>query len=99
MAVVRHVVFFKFKPETETADRVEFAGMLRQLQQDIDIIRSLEVGQNFTESPRAMDLILIVDFDNQHDLAVYDQHPKHQPVKQKGAQLCSETRVVDYVIV
>lgn len=97
--MVRHVVFFKFKPEVEKAERVEFAAKLRQLQQDIDVIRSLEVGQNFTESPRAMDIILIVDLDTQHDLTVYDQHPQHQPVKQAAAQLCTESRVVDYVTV
>lgn len=97
--MVRHVVFFKFKPEVEKQARVEFAGMLRQLQQDIDVIKSLEVGQNFTESARAMDIILIVDVGTQQDLAVYDQHPLHQPVKQTAAQLCSESRVVDYVVV
>ena len=96
--MVRHVVFFKFKPEVEKQARFDFSARLRQLQQDIDVIRALEVGQNFTESPRAMDLILTVDVDNQHDLAIYDQHPLHQPVKQMAAQLCSETRVVDYVI-
>ena len=97
--MVRHVVFFKFKPEVDKQARVEFMGRLRQLQQDIDVIRRLEVGQNFTESPRAMDVILTVDVETQHDLAVYDQHPLHQPVKQAAAQLCSESRVVDYVVV
>jgi hypothetical protein len=93
------VVFFKFKPEVDKQARAEFAASLRQLQQDIDVVRALEVGQNFTESARAMDLILIVDVDNQRDLATYDQHPLHQPVKQMAAQLCSESRVVDYVTV
>lgn len=96
--MVRHIVFFKFKPEADKQARIDFMGKLRQLQQDIDVIRSLQVGQNFTESGRAMDVALIVDVDNQHDLAVYDQHPLHQPVKQAASQICSETRVVDFVV-
>ena len=96
--MIRHVVFFKFKPEVDKQARLGFATRLHQLKQDIDQIRALEVGQNFTESPRAMDLILMVDVDTPEDLSIYDQHPLHQPVKQMAAQLCSETRVVDYVV-
>jgi hypothetical protein len=31
-------------------------------------------------------------------LQVYADHPKHQPVKQLAAELCSGTYVVDYVL-
>jgi hypothetical protein len=96
--MIRHVVMFKFKPEVDKTARVDFAQKLSQLAQDIEVVRALEIGQNFAVSPRASDLVLIVDVDNEEALRVYGDHPKHQPVKQLSAQLCSESHVVDYVI-
>ena len=96
--MIRHVVMFKFKPEVDKQARVDFAQKLSQLALDIDVIRALEIGQNFALSPRASDIVLIVDVDDEEALRVYDDHPKHLPVKQLSTQLCSESRVVDYVL-
>ncbi|MFO7322701.1 MAG: Dabb family protein [Chloroflexota bacterium] len=96
--MVRHVVMFKFKPEVDTQSRVDFVRSLQRLAEDIDVIRALEIGQNFTQSPRAADIVLIVDLDDEKALAEYSDHPDHIPVKDMAAHLCSESRVVDYVI-
>jgi hypothetical protein len=96
--MVRHVVMFKFKPETEMEHRMAFVQRLLRLTDEVEVIRALEVGQNITETPRASDLVLIVDLDDEEALKIYGDHPNHQPVKQMIAEICSETRVVDYVI-
>lgn len=96
--MVRHVVMFRFKPEVDTASRVDFLRGLRQLAQDIEVIRALEIGENFTPSPRAADLVLMVDVDDEKALAEYAGHPDHIPVRNMIAQLCSESWIVDYVI-
>lgn len=96
--MIRHVVMFKFKPEVDTAQRIDFVGQLNRLIDEIEVIRRLEIGQNITQSPRASDIVLMVDVDDEEALAVYADHPKHLPVKQLAAQLCSESRVVDYAV-
>lgn len=96
--MVRHVVLFKFKPEVDNAARTEFIDMLKQLAVDIEQVRSLEVGENFTESPRAFDVCLIVDVDDEAALKAYAQHPDHQPVLQRVGEIMSGSHVVDYAI-
>lgn len=96
--MIRHVVMFKFKPEVKTEARMEFTDRLLRLKDEVEVIRALEVGQNLVASPRACDIVLMVDVDDEAALNIYGDHPNHVPVKQLAAELCSETRVVDYAI-
>lgn len=96
--MVRHVVMFKFKDETPVEQRTAFINSIYQLATDIDVIRALEIGQNFADSPRAFDFVLMVDFDDEDGLHIYAEHPKHQPVIEMAGQVCSATHVVDYEI-
>ncbi len=96
--MIRHVVMFKFKPEVDTKTRFEFVQRLRKLVDDVEVVRTLEIGQNFTQTPRSSDLVLMVDLDDEDALAAYADHPMHQPVKKMLSEICSETRVVDYVL-
>lgn len=95
--MIRHVVFFKFKPEIEKKTRQEFTAMLHRLLDDVEVVKRVEVGKNFTDSPRACDLVLIVDVDNETALQIYADHPKHKPVKEKAAAICEASYVVDYL--
>jgi hypothetical protein len=96
--MIRHVVMFKFKPDTDQQNRDSFVQMLNRLPQDIEVGRGLELGQNFANSPRAMDIVITVDFDDHEALGIYAQHPKHLPVIEHMKQICSESRVVDYEV-
>ena len=96
--MIRHVVMFKFKPDVSKHDRQKLVDMLHRLQEDVEVVRKLQVGKNFTDSPRACDLVLIVDVDNETALQVYSDHPDHQPVKQRVGEICEASYVVDYLI-
>jgi hypothetical protein len=96
--MIRHVVMFTFNPEVDAQIRMEFVELLLKLRDEIDFIRALEIGQNVTQSPRAADLVLMVDVDDEAALAEYADHLGHQPVKQMAAAVCRESRVVDYVL-
>jgi hypothetical protein len=93
--MIRHVVFFKFKPEIDQAARSDFVDRLRSLK-SIEVVQSIGVGVNFADSPRAFDVALIVDVADRQALAVYADHPQHVPVKQLAVQLCSALPLVDY---
>ena len=96
--MIRHVVLFKFKPVVSDIDRDAFKSMLHQLQTDIPLVKQLETGDNFTDSPRACDLVLLVDVDDEAALKEYGAHPLHQPVLKRSSEIMEATYIVDYVL-
>lgn len=94
--MIRHVVMFKFKPEVSADDRAAFREMLHKLADDIDLIQALETGENVVESPRACDMVLMVDVADEAALQAYAKHPDHQPVLQRAGEIISASYVVDY---
>jgi len=94
--MIKHIVFFRL-PETFTQKEL-LVSKLKGLEQKIDFIRSLEVGENFTDSPRAYDIALTVLVDTKEDLSVYATHKEHLPVVEFIRENSIETCVVDYEI-
>ncbi|MFZ4813318.1 MAG: Dabb family protein [Phototrophicaceae bacterium] len=95
--MIRRVVMFKFHESTIAADRQQLVDMLHRLS-EIDVVRHIEVGKNFTESPMSYDLVFMVDLDNEIALKHYHEHPTHMPVLGRAAELCSAAHVVDYLV-
>jgi hypothetical protein len=96
--MIRHIVLFKFKAETTPEQRASFVSGLRGLPARIDILRHVEVGENITDSPRAFDISLMVDVDNEADLKAYAAHPDHQPIIKMAGEFCEISKLVDYVM-
>ncbi len=96
--MVRHVVLFKFKDETDALACEDFVERLSALQIEVPEVRRLQIGRNFADAARAYDIALIVDLDDRAALAAYANHPKHVPVKQRAAELCAAMPVVDYEV-
>jgi hypothetical protein len=57
----------------------------------------MEVGVNFTDSERAMDLSLYSTFDSKEDLASYATHPAHLEVVSFIKEVTTASKVVDYI--
>ena len=93
--MIRHVVMFKLKDRNnENIEKV--VNALKTLEGNIDLLRSSEIGVNFTESERSYDIVLITEFDNRDALNAYGPHPKHLPVVEIVRSLCSGSVIVDY---
>ncbi len=93
--MVRHIVFFKL-PDNSSNKIEELKEMLLSMKGEIEVLRDLEVGVNFSNSPRAFDLALVTDFDSREDLKIYATHPKHLPILDFVKKSGIETKVVDY---
>jgi hypothetical protein len=74
----------------------ELKKRLEALPPKINVIRSMEVGINVKESPRAFDVVLVSTFDNLDDLETYRVHPAHQEVVSYVGQIREQTASVDY---
>ena len=96
--MIVHIVMFKFKEENKALNMARVQKKLEDLEESIDVLKSMEVGINFNESERAMDMSLYSTFDNQRDLKTYQEHPEHQKVVELIREVTVESKVVDYIL-
>ena len=91
-----HIVMFKFKEESKEANIIQAKQMLENLMGAVPSLRSIDVGVNFIEAERAMDLSLIAVFESKGGLDAYDQHPEHQKVVTFIKSVVEYSKAVDY---
>jgi len=94
--MIKHIVFFKFKPELSLPDREKAVEALKSLPDKIDFIRSFEVGLDLLHLPRSWDGALIETFDDLDALNRYAGHDDHQPVIEIMKNSCDEIGSVDF---
>ena len=94
--MIKHVVLFKFKPETDERERTAVIIELRDLPNKIDVIREFEVGLDVLRSQRSWDGVIIGTYDDLDALQKYQRHDDHIPVVMKMQQLCDKFGVVDF---
>ena len=86
-----------FKLKDRNRENIEkIVDALKTLEGNIDVLRSTEIGINFTESERSYDIVLTTEFDDRKALNAYGPHPNHLPVVETVRSLCSGSVVVDY---
>ncbi len=92
--MVKHIVFMKFEDKNQIKIvKEKLLGMREGLG---DLLKDIEIGINFSNSPRAFDLALVTLFENREDLKTYSTHPVHLPVIEYIKSVNGETKVVDY---
>ncbi len=93
--MVRHIVFLKLEDNSEKNKQIVKERMM-QMQGNIDILKHIEVGINFSPEERAFDLVLITDFESKNDLLAYATHPVHVEVLKFLRSINTLSKVVDY---
>jgi len=94
--MVTHIVMFKFKEDTTKEQILDIKKRLENLVDLIKPLNSMEVGLNFKDSDRAMDMVLVSTFDTKEGLAEYATHPEHLKVVDTIKKVGEYTKVVDY---
>ena len=99
-AMVKHIVFWNLKEETENGLKAENALKIKEgLEALIGIVPGLlkaEVGIGIPEN--GWDLCLYTEFDNKEHLTAYRDHPAHKKVQEFVHQVITERVACDYVI-
>jgi len=94
--MIRHIVFFKFRPEvTEEQRRAALAG-LRALPSKIPVIREFEIGEDVVRAPRSWSCALVSVFDNLETLNEYQVNDDHVAAAKGLRELCESVASVDY---
>ena len=100
--MIKHLVFFKLKPEADGRSAMdnakELEARLRNLKNVIPGIVELDCGIDFNRSPAAFDFALHSSFRTNEDLQIYREHPEHVKVKNFVGLVTDERAVVDYEI-
>lgn len=91
--MITHIVTFKLNDPAEAAS---CKAMLDGLVGRVPSLRSMTVGVNVIESPRAHTLGLIATFDDLEGLEAYQVHPAHQEVVTRLRAASSAIVVVDF---
>jgi len=94
--MLKHLVFFKFKPETTDAQIDELAERLGNLPEVIAEIKEFVFGRDIVRSERSYDFALVSLFDDMDALQRYQVHPDHQAVLAHVKQICSGVAAVDF---
>ena len=78
--VLRHIVMYKFKPETTPAQIQEVIDAFAGLPKKIDTIVGFEAGSNVSKEGKSEGFthVFVVTFRNEQDLANYLVHPAHE---------------------
>lgn len=95
--MVKHVVMFKFRgtPEERQAVARKFADALIQLPEEIEQLKSIEVGINANPA-ESWDLVLTALTDSMEDMAAYSAHPAHMAAVDLIADCKEDRACVDY---
>jgi hypothetical protein len=78
--MVKHIVMFNFKDENKKENLVKAKEMLEALAVSVPTLQNIEVGINFSDEVRAMDLALYSEFKDQRGLELYTNHHAHLEV-------------------
>ncbi|MBD5298770.1 MAG: Dabb family protein [Bacteroides sp.] len=97
--MVKHIVTFKFKgtPEERKEVAEKFAEALRALPQQIEQLKSIEVGININPAEE-YDLVLTAIADTLEDVAIYSAHPAHVDAVKIIAPYKESRACVDYIV-
>jgi hypothetical protein len=96
--MVKHIVMFDFKEENKKENLEKAKVMLEALLTSIPTLKNMEVGINFSQEDRAMDLSLYSTFEDQTGLEAYAIHPAHLEVVTFIKSVASASKVSDYTV-
>ena len=96
--MVKHIVMFDFKDENKKINIAKAKVMLEALRETVPTLRKMEVGINFSEEERAMDLSIYTEFDDQEGLEAYALHPEHLKVVAFIKTVVTGSKVSDYIV-
>ena len=91
--MINHLVMFRLKDKESIAKTKE---VLESLDGEVPQLRSITVGVNVVDSPRAYDIALVTTFNTHEDLKAYQVHPAHLDVLEYMKKVVDTSVSVDY---
>jgi hypothetical protein len=97
--MIRHIVTWKLKAEDaegKAAAFDELAQTFGPLPTLIPQVKNLHLGRDLGQTSTNWDVVLTMDLESTADLAEYQEHPEHQPVRAIVQRLTGERSAIDF---
>jgi len=94
--MLKHVVLFKFNPDTSEAMIDQLIDGLAALPEQIPEIREFVFGRDIIGSERSYDFALVSMFDDLEAMQRYQGHPEHQKVLVHIKTICGNIIAADF---
>ena len=94
--MIKHIVFWKMKPEVTMEQKLEIKRRLEALKDVIPEILEIEVGLDYMRKETSSDIALYSVFKSDSDLSAYQVNPEHVKFGEFLKPLVAERRAVDY---
>ena len=94
--MLTHIVIWKYRADVEVEVREEHVRLLKNLGDQINEVRSLEVGFDVLHLPRSFDTGLVAVFADRPALDAYTVHPEHVKVAEFGRSISEQIASVDF---
>lgn len=95
--MIKHIVSFKFKPETSPEDVQATLDALNALPGQIAWVRNWSLGKNLSARDKTFEYALHCDFADEDELQRYLSHPAHEQVAREClAKHWASRAIVDY---
>ena len=95
--MIKHLVCFKFRPETSPEDVQGTLAALNALPGQIACVRNWSLGKNLSTRDTTYEYALSCDFADNAELQSYLQHPAHEQVaRERLVRHWASRAIVDY---
>jgi hypothetical protein len=94
--MLTHIVCWRYKEETTSAQREQHRAKLRNLKNVIAEIVDLQIGADVLHLERSYDTGLIANFKSLEDLSIYTENSVHIEAAHFGKQIAAHVVSVDF---
>jgi hypothetical protein len=94
--MLRHCVFFKYRPGTAESHIEEFCRRMRALRGTVPGIEHLAIGRDVLRDGRSWDLLLDMRFASVDALRGYQRHPDHRTVMAFNDPAVADVGTIDF---
>lgn len=95
--MVKHIVMWNIQESLNKEETLHtLKATLEGLMGRVEVLRKVEVGFNYNESPSSHEVVLYSEFDTKEDLETYLVHPAHVEAGKYVRSVVKDRVVVDY---
>jgi len=95
--MIRHIVMVKLPEAVRAEAQAKIAEGMAPLPKKLAEIKYMDVGNNFSKSPKAHDLAIVLDFEDEAGLKVFAEDPDHKELVSYIRGTAESISIVDYV--
>ena len=95
--MIRHIVLVKLPPDVREEAQAQIAAGMAPLPAKLSEIKYMDVGNNISRSPKAHDVAIVLDFEDEAGLKIFAEDPDHKELVSYIRSTAESISIVDYV--